>query len=882
MKKYLYFSFFICLIQCFVPLCRAQDSEQIEVGSSKEQPIFVNNKASNLWTLTDKYEPVDAQWLKRNKKYEQHPDAGFIAPDRPAGRVIEVFDKRTESTRFFVNAEDTATVYSQGALGALHYKVNNQWLSIDHRLNQTSKYTYEALRQPIPVGFIADKKQAYIQTEAGKVVFNRWTLYGVKDKLKKKLLDADWSNITVGDDGVKVVDIFPGIDAEMVVSRGSIKTNFIIKNWSSGEFDELLLADHYDSGVAPLKFWFEGAPVVKGQLVGDLVLKKGKNPLLEIGKAFMYAESDPAQTVDLAYEIDLQELNIRLKRDEVENLLKQGVVIVDPLVAGASGFLNATFPLNSFRTQDNAACDNYTFNEGCSYSWTVPVPANIEVINTTHTNNLTVVAPCTRDKMAFRIALGDNRDCGHGIVWFTEGKPATPGNVGGVPNVIDNYNPCLEVKCENYDLKVSLGILRACMGPTGCEASCVRGTGPFIMTITGRTIEYVAMNSSLDLSQEICPKSAVTLTPRGNYGVKPYTYLWNDGSKEHERTFHPEKNTVYTVDIIDACQRKVSGSMDVKVKQPAQTPKSVIQSSQTAMGCPGQDISWQSAISAPGNYTYQWMVNGNAANGATHEQWNASNLKNGDMVSLSTTVKEVCFDDYQIQSNEMKVSIYDLPVQQERTELRSCDSLVYEGVTYYESEDIEQMILSNAGCDSLRRVVSIVIEKFDIRLLSVTPVEVFEGEFIHLKAEANVPDFTVNRWEPGFLFNSSPAAIEQRIKGTQSQTFIVYASSAGNCTDSDTLRVTVNSASNLMLMPTAFSPNGDHINDVWEPLRLNDFPEGEIFIYNRWGQCIYHTQDYSVPWDGMYNGSKIPAGVYSYRLVIPGRKDVMGFVTVIY
>ncbi len=883
MKKYLYFLAFLNVLLTLKQPAGAQ-TDSIGINTTDPSQTVVSGKSANLTSLTKKYKEPDAHWLNVNRAYSHHPDAGYDAPDQPAGNVIEVMSRRTESSRFFVDADVPGQVHSQGALGPLHYRSGNQWLTIDHRLSETAENIYEALRQPLPVGFNSDKAVSYIVSPHGKVSFNQWVLYGIRTgQGRVKIAEADWRQLTVGDDGISITNIFPGIDAEMVVSRGSVKTSFFLRSWVDDTFDEIVLADNYDIGVVPLKFWFEDTPVVKGKLAGQVVLRTGKNTLLKIGKAFMYAEPDPSHTMDLSYEIDGQGIGMVLKRNEIEGLLKKGTVVIDPLVAGESGALDATFPLNSSRTEDNANCEDYAFNEACSYAWVVPVPGGIQVVNTTHTNNMMVEAPCTRDKMGFRIVLGDDRKCGENILWFTNGRPATPGPVGGgTPNVIDNYNGCIEVRCEDYDLKVSLSILRACMGPESCEATCVSGTGPFITTITGRTLEFVSLVSTSDLTQEICPSEPLTLTANADFGVKPYTYLWNDGSKETVRTVSPDEDISYQVEITDGCQQKVAQSVDIKVKKPSEKPVVSIETDQQGVRCPGEALLWKSIVSVPGNYSYQWLVNGKSVSGADEAIWLVSDLKNGDVVSLAVIVSDECSEDEEVQSNELIARIYDDPVIEEVIELTGCDAVEYEGQTYYESIELENVMPNSMGCDSVRNLVRINIEHFAVTLTSVTPAEVNEGEPIHLKVEATVPDFRIDRWEPAAWFEDHQQSAEQQLKATQSETFIVHASSVNNCLASDTLRIAVHSASNLLLMPTAFSPNGDHINDVWAPLRLQDFPEGEIAVFSRWGQCVYYTSDYSIPWDGSYNGTTVPAGVYSFRLVIPGRKDLYGSVVVVY
>ena len=54
-------------------------------------------------------------------------------------------------------------------------------------------------------------------------------------------------------------------------------------------------------------------------------------------------------------------------------------------------------------------------------------------------------------------------------------------------------------------------------------------------------------------------------------------------------------------------------------------------------------------------------------------------------------------------------------------------------------------------------------------------------------------------------------------------------------------------------MPTAFTPDGDGVNDDLEIVSLN-WKTYELRIYDRWGTLVYHTNDYYKRWDGTFKG----------------------------
>ena len=94
-----------------------------------------------------------------------------------------------------------------------------------------------------------------------------------------------------------------------------------------------------------------------------------------------------------------------------------------------------------------------------------------------------------------------------------------------------------------------------------------------------------------------------------------------------------------------------------------------------------------------------------------------------------------------------------------------------------------------------------------------------------------------------------------------------------NCFDTAQITITV-IPDVIYYAPNAFTPNGDGMNDVWLPIMSNygdDFYE--LYIYNRWGQLLFKSNDPNVGWDGTFNGNKLEGGVYVYAV---GYHNLMG------
>jgi gliding motility-associated-like protein len=96
----------------------------------------------------------------------------------------------------------------------------------------------------------------------------------------------------------------------------------------------------------------------------------------------------------------------------------------------------------------------------------------------------------------------------------------------------------------------------------------------------------------------------------------------------------------------------------------------------------------------------------------------------------------------------------------------------------------------------------------------------------------------------------------------------LLATSKNNCKDSSFARVVVGKKFFLHI-PSAFSPNGDGINDNFTIIASPGVTfEGSI--YNGWGEKIFHSNPLSNSsfWDGTYNNKIVQNGVYVYQITV--------------
>lgn len=93
----------------------------------------------------------------------------------------------------------------------------------------------------------------------------------------------------------------------------------------------------------------------------------------------------------------------------------------------------------------------------------------------------------------------------------------------------------------------------------------------------------------------------------------------------------------------------------------------------------------------------------------------------------------------------------------------------------------------------------------------------------------------------------------------------LYAYNAFGCVDSITKSPILIDPDGSIFAPTAFSPNGDGLNDDFL-LKGEGITSYQLVVYNRWGQQVYVSQSINDSWDGRFQGSPSPEGVYIWKL----------------
>jgi len=159
---------------------------------------------------------------------------------------------------------------------------------------------------------------------------------------------------------------------------------------------------------------------------------------------------------------------------------------------------------------------------------------------------------------------------------------------------------------------------------------------------------------------------------------------------------------------------------------------------------------------------------------------------------------------------------------------------------------------------------TIAVDVYDLPIIDA-------GEDIEIEVgKSHTLDPTFNELETSNFYWTSnkdylPIDDEKSIDITpyENSWYVINVLTNDNCLITDTINITVKNEPDILL-PNAFSPNGDGVNDVIVPIlkgvkRLNTFA-----VYNRYGKKVFQTNSREIPWNGTYKNEPLTMGVYVY------------------
>lgn len=117
-------------------------------------------------------------------------------------------------------------------------------------------------------------------------------------------------------------------------------------------------------------------------------------------------------------------------------------------------------------------------------------------------------------------------------------------------------------------------------------------------------------------------------------------------------------------------------------------------------------------------------------------------------------------------------------------------------------------------------------------------------------------------------YDWSNGSNSQTIVSTYPGTYSVVVTDQYGCTYTDAMVVTFSTECYPSIyVPNTFTPDGNEFNNTL--IVRGDYIENfEMWIYDRWGNLLYHSQDMDATWDGANSlGQPMKSGTYVYKIL---------------
>lgn len=381
----------------------------------------------------------------------------------------------------------------------------------------------------------------------------------------------------------------------------------------------------------------------------------------------------------------------------------------------------------------------------------------------------------------------------------------------------------------------------------------------------------------------ICKDSTITLTASATGGTFLYTYLWNNGNTTNSITVSPVNTTTYSLQVTDSKGCFTAKNVNVYVYPP------LLLSAFANIDsiCLGEQVEVTAQASGGKGVPYTYMVNNLLTSTPIFLYPNYSQ-------SYIIHVKDGCNYTAQV---EIPIFVYPSPtINPSSNIIAGCVPLT---VQFNESSPDEgqsyswnfgdntsafsknpKHVFKNAGSYSI--TISATNE-YGCQVVNVFPnwITVYpvpHAQFVSDPTIANIikPEIhfvnysTLSDSVMWFFGDGDSASIYSPYhfypaNPPQSYHVTLVVFTNKGCVDTVYGDVEVRDVYTFYA-PTAFSPDGDGINETF-----NIFGHGineenfSLAIYDRWGEVVFKSDHISEGWDGRVKGGKIaPVGVYTW------------------
>ncbi len=382
-----------------------------------------------------------------------------------------------------------------------------------------------------------------------------------------------------------------------------------------------------------------------------------------------------------------------------------------------------------------------------------------------------------------------------------------------------------------------------------------------------------APNVNIGNDTNICKDNSIVL--HSNVDVPNSAILWSDGQTSNSISLTPTNSQTYS--IIATSPDGCTGYDTILVSL---VPLPIIELSADTLIC----IGTKASLKASGGTLYQWS---NGISTDTNTVWPTTTT----IYQITVTDSNLCVSD-----SSMEVTVASLPnvtISNDTVICDGTDAIIKSGggIIYNWSNGVTTANQTvNPAANTTYTVVvedintckdsaDVVVEVLDLPVANIISNydTICRSGDIELLASGGMSYL----WDNGAQTNtySEVASRTKRfhvlVTNTQDQT---------NCYDTTSVYVVVENCA--IYVPSAFTPNGDGLNDKFYANGIiSNTSKFTMIIFNRLGEKVFETNDFNEGWDGTHNGVELPVGVYTWVIKVIEKSidsyELVGTITLI-
>lgn len=406
------------------------------------------------------------------------------------------------------------------------------------------------------------------------------------------------------------------------------------------------------------------------------------------------------------------------------------------------------------------------------------------------------------------------------------------------------------------------------------------------------------MQVTLTSSFITCPGDPVTINSQISGGVQPYTYQWSTGQNTGSITFVPATSQTVWLAVSDACTG-IPAYDTILVTVPILSPMTILTSPDITEICPYIPATLGVQVSGgSGQYTYLWTTN-NVLSSTT----DSLVVNPGSSSMYQITVTDNCGNTIQ---DSVSYTILSPPlVLQTNGPFQICpgDSVALlvtasggYGNYYYNwstTATTPQITVAPQNSTSYFVQVSDECQTFSVAAVAMVQVVKPLANFYIMSQDpmqglpVQFENASLNAWSYTWAFGDGNGSFLVNPTHTYTQPgayeITLIATNQEGCIDSISKWIDI-APERYIYLPNSFTPDGDGLNEYFYG-RFIGLMSARFYIFNRWGEEVFFSDQLNFVWDASYEGVPVQDGTYTWYLIYEIEKgiyeDLSGHVNVI-